>query len=96
MNWEEIVQEDKIRTVGEDFSLRVMRKRRKTNPGPVFHKRHFWMSIAAGIMMGLLFSGIYKHQEKRELYRNRMLTEWMNDCYINEMSLENIELRIFD
>lgn len=96
MNWEKAICEDKIHTVGDDFYRQVLRKRQRHVPGPVFHKSHFWMSIAAGIMVGLLFSGIYKQQEKKELYRNYLLTGWMNDCYINEMELENIELRIFD
>lgn len=96
MNWERTIEEDRIRQVGADFYARVLRKREegKKRREVIFRKRHFWMSIAAGIMMGLLFSGIYRHQVRHD--RHHILKEWMTNCYIDEMELENIEQRIFD
>lgn len=95
MNWERMIEEDRIRQVEDDFCIRVLKKKegRKEALEVIFRKRHFWMSIAAGIMMGLLFSGIYRHQVRHD--RHHILKEWMTDCYMDEMELENIEQRIF-
>lgn len=95
MNWEELIKEDRIEA-NDDLYTGVMKRvtlRKEQNSQVVFRKRHIGLSIAAGILLGVLFGGVFhiSHSGKKE-----SAEAWYKQFYTDDAALECIELRLFE
>ena len=71
---------------------RVARKKAEENASP-FRERHVWMSLAAGVCLGILVGGVC-HFAKDS--REEAMREWMGKNYLNDTMLECIEYHLFN
>lgn len=95
MNWEELISEDRLASTADLYAgvmQRIARKGSETKV-PVFRKAHIGMSIAAGILLGLLIGGI---QYTGARPRCQTAQEWYGQFYTHEMEIEYIELKLFE
>lgn len=97
MNLEQLIQEDRIQNVRPGFyeGIQVRMKEhievKKINR--VFVRRHLWMSLAAGIIIGLLINGIQKYRFEHD--RPAILKEWMENHYMNDVDMERLDNYFF-
>lgn len=98
MAWEKIIEKDKITSVSDEFYDNVLKKlkihiqSRKTER--FFHKKHIWMSVAAGILLGLIMLNLQNHIQESELKISQM-EAWINRYYLDDMVIEKVDCTIF-
>ncbi|MCB6974297.1 MULTISPECIES: hypothetical protein [Butyricimonas] len=95
MKWENIIQEDRIKSVSPDFTEQVMSRLTGLRKYEFrFRKRYLGMSIAAGIIMGMIMLGLQHHLgESRD--RDTMLKEWIGQYHLDDMNLEKMDINLF-
>lgn len=90
MNLEQLINEDRIRKVSagfyEEIQTRVKERTEMKKINRIFVRRHLWMSLAAGILLGLLINGIQKYRFEHD--RSAVLKEWMDNHYMNNIEIE--------
>lgn len=90
MNLEQLINEDRIRKVSvgfyEEIQARVKERTEMKKINHIFVRRHLWMSLAAGILLGLLINGIQKYRFEHD--RSAVLKEWMDNHYMNDIEIE--------
>lgn len=97
---DKLIEHDRIAKVSDGFYNDLQRKMAQgrltvESTEVTFKKRHLWLSIAAGILLGLLISGV--HSQKTAHYnRQEAIENLASRYYIDDMKLENIEERLFN
>ncbi|MFR2509616.1 hypothetical protein [Odoribacter laneus] len=90
MNLEQLINEDRIRKVSagfyEEIQTWVKERTEMKRINRIFVRRHLWMSLAAGILLGLLINGIQKYRFEHD--RSAVLKEWMDNHYMNDIEIE--------
>lgn len=95
MKWENIIQKDRIETVSPDFTEQVIGRLSKLRKHDFrFKKRHFGISVAAGIIMGMIMLGL-RHQADETRDRDQMLKEWIGQYHFDDMNLEKMDINLF-
>lgn len=95
MRIEEVIEKDKIKKVNEDFYLGIIRKmsRTKADIPLTIRKKHLSISIAAGIILGIISGSFYAKTQKID--RRTAMQEWLGKYNVDDIKLECIEYRIF-
>jgi hypothetical protein len=95
MKWENAIQEDRVRTVSPDFTDQVIARLSKLRVHEFrFKKRYLGMSVAAGIIMGMIMLGL-QHYVEHTRSRDTMLKEWIGQYHLDDMNLEKMDINLF-
>lgn len=95
MKWENLIQEDRIKTVSPDFTDQVIARLSKLRKHEFrFKKRYLGMSVAAGIIMGMIMLGL-QHYVGHSRNRDTMLKEWIGQYHLDDMNLEKMDINLF-
>lgn len=95
MKWENLIQEDRIKTVSPDFTDQVIARLSKLHKHEFrFKKRYLGMSVAAGIIMGMIMLGL-QHYVGHSRNRDTMLKEWIGQYHLDDMNLEKMDINLF-
>lgn len=93
MNLEQLISEDRIQKVSvgfyEGIQARIKERKELKKINRIFVRRHLWMSLAAGILLGLLINGIQRYRFEHD--RPAVLKEWMNNHYMNDIEIEQLD-----
>lgn len=93
--WEELIERDKIKSVSGDFSSRVQQRIRIRRSDELsFKKRHLWMSVAAGIIVGVLILNL-QHRIQPEKERMEQIKDWLGQYNFNDLNLEKLDKDLF-
>lgn len=98
MVWEKIIEKDKITSVSDEFYDKVLKRLRihiqSCKTERFFRKKHIWMSVAAGILLGLIMLNLQDHIQESELKVSQM-EAWINRYYLDDMVIEKVDCTIF-
>lgn len=98
MVWNKLIEQDRITSVCAGFCEKVM-ERIKNLPSAedtysYFRKKHIWMSIAAGVLLGLLLINI-QYRLTADERRASEINTWINGYYLNDMTLDEMDCHLF-
>lgn len=95
MKWENIIQEDRVESVSPDFTDQVVARLTRLRKYEFrFKKRHLGMSVAAGIIMGMIMLGL-QHYRGESRNRDTMLKAWVGQYHLDDMNLEKMDINLF-
>ena len=93
--WEKLIETDRIRSVSEDFSSRGQQKIHIRKSDELsFKKRHLWVSVAAGIIVGVLILNL-QHRIHPQKERMEQIQEWLGQYNFNDLNLEKLDKNLF-
>lgn len=88
MNLEQLIEYDKQNKSSDPFTNMVLLKVHRKTKERLFFKKHLWVSLAAGVVLGLAISGFYKLRQPTE--RQIQLQQWMKAHCMDDMEMENL------
>lgn len=98
MVWEKIIEKDKITSVSNEFYDKLLKKLKiriqNKETDRFFCKKHVWMSVAAGILLGLFMLNLQDHIQETNLQASQ-LEAWISRYYLDDIMIEKVECTIF-
>ncbi len=98
MVWNKLIEQDKITSVCANFCDKVVERirhfPRSGDSETFFRQKHIWMSIAAGVLMGLLMLNIQKHLTADQR-RATKIHAWLECYYLNDLTLDEMDCHLF-
>lgn len=98
MVWNNLIERDRITSVSAGFydkmilKLRNRMQHRETDR--FFRKKHIWMSIAAGILMGIILFNLQDHFSAAG-QRNSKMEAWVSRYYLDDLVIEKMDIHLF-
>lgn len=98
MLWEKLIEKDKITSVRDDFYQELLTKLKQRilfwESERFFRKKHVWMSIAAGLLLGLIMLNLQNQISITE-QRTSKMEAWIGRYYLDDLLIEKLDTHLF-
>ena len=98
MVWNNLIERDRIKSVSAGFYDKMIWKLKKRmqqrDTDRFFRKRHIWMSIAAGILMGVIMLNL-QDRFSASGDRNSKMEAWVSRYYLDDLAIERMDMHLF-